>query len=102
MHPAKPQDRERLRDIIDRLEDDSFDQWRVEDGRKVDLENFSSLDEALEELSRRIWKGGHIERYEDSLRYEKPSKRRREEREAQKHRAEEDKERSRWRGGIER
>jgi ribosomal protein S21 len=102
MHPAKPEDRERLRDIIDRLESDSFREWRVQDGRSVDCDDFSSLDEALEELQRRLWKGGHMEHFKDSLRYEKPSKRRREEREAQKHRAEEDKERSRWRGGIER
>jgi len=102
MHPAKPQDRERLRDIIDRLEGDSFDQWRVEDGRKVDLENFSSLDEALEELSKRIWKGAYLEEAEQRQSYTKPSERKRAEREAQSYRAEEDTGRSRWRGGIER
>jgi len=98
-HPAKPKDRDHLRDIIDRLEDDSFDEWRVEDGRKVDLENFSSLDEALEELQRRLWKGGHMEHFKDSLRYEKPSAQRRAEREAQAHRAKSGAER-RWRGGV--
>jgi ribosomal protein S21 len=101
-HPAKPKDHDQLRATIDRIEGDSFQEWRVQDGRSVDCDDFSSLDEALEALSKRIWKGGYIERYEDSLRYEKPSERKRAEREAQSYRAEEDKKRSRWRGGIER
>jgi ribosomal protein S21 len=102
-HPAKPKDHDQLRAIIDRLEGDSFQEWRVQDQPYVDDDQSDmDLDEKLKELSRRLWKAGRLEEAKQRQRYEKPSERKRAEREAQSYRAEEDKKRSRWRGGIER
>lgn len=86
--------------MIDQLTDESFDEWRVDDQPRVDCHNFDSLDDALEELGRRMHKNGRLEEAEQRQSYTKPSERRREEREAQAYRAEEGKSRDRWRGGV--
>jgi ribosomal protein S21 len=76
-----------------------FDGYRVSDQPKV-TEEQGDVDDMLEELSRRIKKSGRLEEYKDSLRYTKPSERRRKERKAQAHRAKNNKKRRRWRGGV--
>lgn len=98
-HPAKPSDHQHLRSIIRRLNGDDFE-WRVDDQPHVDCHNFDSLDDALEELGRRMRKNGRLEEFEQRQHFTSDSKERREEREAQAYRAEEGKSRERWRGGV--
>ena len=95
-----PKKKQQYRSIIDALNDDSFDGWYVDDTPAVDAEAMD-VDEALEELRRRVEKSGVMERRREIERYTKPSQQRREERKAIKYRKENNKDRPQWRGGVE-
>ncbi|WP_251961567.1 30S ribosomal protein S21 [Salinibacter ruber] len=76
-----------------------FDGYRVDDQPYV-TEEEGDVDDMLDELGRRVHKNGRLDEYEDNLRHTKPSEQRRNERQAQAHRANNDKDRRQWRGGV--
>lgn len=88
-----------LRRLLDQLYGDSFRGWDADDMPHVDCDDFDSIDNALAELSRRMQKNGRLKEYQDRQHYTKPSERRREQREAQAHRARTGREKQ-WRGGV--
>ena len=90
-HPAKPDNHEELREMLDRLEDDSFEGWHGEDRPVVDCED-KSLDEALSELGRRV--EDRLDEYEERQEFTKPSRKRREAREKAEYRIQKDRTRT--------
>jgi len=88
-----------LSKIARALYTDSFDEWRVDDQPYVDCSDFDSLEEALDEFGRRVYKSGRLEEYEQRQHFTKPSERRRKERQAAAHRAKTGAEWY-WQGGV--
>ncbi|MCS4139587.1 ribosomal protein S21 [Salinibacter ruber] len=82
-HPAKPEDHDHLRSVLDRLKSDSWDGWHGNDRPFVDCEG-KELEEALQELSRRTEE--RLEEHKERQRFTKPSRKRREARQSAQHR----------------
>lgn len=83
------------------LDDLDWSGCSITDQPHVTAEERGDLDDMLKELERRMHKNGRLDEYRERQHFTKPSERKRKERQAQAYRAEEDRERDRWRGGVE-